>query len=160
MTLSKNGGTGSGNPSVDTPNLEFDHRRPLLVEVSAGELLDKITILEIKQERIKDAAKLVNIEKELAALERVRKERIPPSPQLHQLIDELKTVNETLWQIEDEIREFERAKNFSESFVNLARMVYHKNDVRAALKRRANELLGSDLVEEKSYKPYDAAPVN
>lgn len=128
--------------------------------MSAGELLDKITILEIKKERIKDAGKLVNIEKELATLERVRQERILPSAQLNQVIEDLKTVNEALWQIEDEIRDCERAKNFSECFINLARMVYHKNDVRAALKRRANELLGSDLVEEKSYKPYDAAPAN
>jgi Family of unknown function (DUF6165) len=161
MTLSKNCGNAPGNPSVEASSLELDRRRPLLVEVSAGELLDKITILEIKKERIKDTAKLANIDKELAALERVCKEQILPSAQLNQLIADLKAVNEALWQIEDEIRDCERAKNFCDGFINLARMVYHRNDVRAALKRRVNDLLGSDLVEEKSYKPYDdAVPPN
>jgi tetratricopeptide (TPR) repeat protein len=122
----------------------------LLVEVSAGELLDKITILEIKSERIRDPAKLGNVRAELAALEGARR-ALPGSPEVAALAAELKAVNEALWQIEDDIRGCERAGDFGPRFVALARAVYRSNDRRAALKRRVNELSGSRLVEEKSY---------
>ena len=127
-------------------------RRPILVEVPAGELIDKITILEIKEERIKDADKLRNIRAELETLRRSRS--FPRSQELDRLTAELKKVNETLWDIEDHIREHEREQNFGSSFVELARGVYHNNDRRSALKRKINDLLGSRLVEEKSYAEY------
>jgi tetratricopeptide (TPR) repeat protein len=122
----------------------------LLVEVSAGELLDKITILEIKSERLRHPAKLGNVRAELAALEGAR-QALPRSPELAALAADLKAVNEALWQIEDDIRGREHAGDFGPHFVELARAVYRTNDRRAALKRRVNELCGSRLVEEKSY---------
>lgn len=127
---------------------------PLLVPVSWGELLDKITILEIKAQRIVDADKRGNVERELAALNAVvtAAGTLPDTAQ--PIIDRLRGVNETLWDIEDEIRDCERAKEFGTRFVELARAVYHTNDKRAAFKRDLNELLGSELVEEKSYQPY------
>ncbi len=127
---------------------------PLLVPVSWGELLDKITILEIKAQRIVDADKRGNVERELAALNAVvtAAGTLPDTAQ--PIIDRLRGVNETLWDIEDEIRDCERAKEFGPRFVELARAVYHTNDKRAAFKRDLNELLGSELVEEKSYQPY------
>ncbi len=128
--------------------------RPVYVEVPAGELLDKITILEIKTERIGDVAKLANVRAELAALALVRREALPPSPRLDELAAQLKAVNERLWEIEDEIRDCERRQDFGPRFVELARSVYQQNDRRAALKRQVNDLLGSRLVEEKSYAPY------
>lgn len=127
---------------------------PLLVEVAAGELLDKITILEIKSERITDAAKLANVRQELAALSAGR-ERVERRGGLDNLIAELKHVNEALWEIEDELRVLERQHDFGPRFVELARSVYHQNDRRAAVKRRINEALGSRLVEEKSYQSYE-----
>jgi hypothetical protein len=132
------------------------HPRPIFVEVAAGELLDKITILEIKTERIGDPAKLANVRAELEALASVRREALPPSPGLDDLAARLKAVNERLWEIEDEIRGREREQDFGPRFVELARSVYHQNDLRAALKRQVNDLLGSRIVEEKSYAPYQA----
>ena len=123
-------------------------------EISPGELLDKITILQIKVERIADAAKRANVQTELATLDRVRTEALPGSPELDQLVDALRQVNEILWDIEDDIRECERSSDFGPRFVELARSVYKTNDRRAALKRDINVLLGSRLVEEKSYSPY------
>ncbi|MBL6946373.1 MAG: hypothetical protein ISR47_07035 [Rhodospirillales bacterium] len=124
------------------------------VEVPAGELIDKITVLEIKSERIKDAAKVENVRRELAALAAVRDTSLPASAELDRLSAELKGINETLWQIEDDIRECERDKDFGPGFIELARAVYFTNDKRSVLKRKINELLGSTLVEEKSYAPY------
>ncbi len=126
----------------------------ILVEVPAGELIDKITILEIKNVRISDPAKLANIRKELATLVSARDRSIAPSAELDALTRELHTVNETLWDIEDAIRNCERNHDFTQRFIDLARSVYHQNDRRAALKRRINALLGSSLVEEKSYSKY------
>ncbi|MBI4184657.1 MAG: hypothetical protein HY521_11750 [Proteobacteria bacterium] len=126
----------------------------ITVEVSAGELIDKIAILEIKCERIVDAAKLANVRRELAALAAVRAAALPSSAELDRLSAELKVVNARLWEIEDEIRDCERQKDFGPRFVELARAVYRNNDARAALKHRINRLLGSRLVEEKSYRPY------
>lgn len=128
--------------------------RRITVEIAPGELLDKLTILDIKLERIGDAAKLANVRTELAALTAARDRAIRPSAALDELTAELKRVNEALWEIEDEIRICERQAGFGTRFVELARSVYHQNDLRAAVKRRINELLGSRLIEEKSYAPY------
>lgn len=124
------------------------------VEISAGELIDKITILEIKADRLADPAKLANVRSELEILVAARDAALTPSSELGELTACLKAVNERLWQIEDDIRDCERAKEFEASFVELARAVYMNNDERAVLKRRINDLLGSRIVEEKSYAPY------
>lgn len=126
----------------------------VLVPVSWGEVIDKITILEIKAERIADAAKLANITNELDELVAVREREFPAHVQLAVLAAELKAINEKLWVVEDDIRDCERAKDFGAKFVELARAVYYTNDERAAVKRKINDLLGSALVEEKSYQPY------
>ncbi|MGY6587316.1 MAG: DUF6165 family protein [Wenzhouxiangella sp.] len=124
------------------------------IPVSAGELIDKITILEIKAERITAPDKLENVRRELSELQAVVNDRVPGSAALDALKVELKRINETLWMIEDDIRDCERAGEFGEPFVKLARAVYITNDRRAALKREINQLLGSTLVEEKSYQAY------
>jgi chaperonin cofactor prefoldin len=126
----------------------------LLIPVSAGELLDKLTILLIKKERIADKAKLENIILELSQLQTVFQQRITQSAELDTLISELRLVNETLWDIEDEIRGCERDGNFGTIFIEFARSVYRTNDRRAELKYQINGLLGSELVEEKSYEAY------
>jgi predicted nucleic acid-binding Zn-ribbon protein len=126
------------------------------IEISYGELLDKITILEIKSERIAESAKLANVSAELAALNAAWVE-IPgqaQSEELSTLRTELKATNEKLWEIEDDIRELERQQSFDETFIALARSVYFTNDRRAALKKRVDQCLGSRFSEEKSYKPY------
>ncbi|MEM7529620.1 MAG: DUF6165 family protein [Pseudomonadota bacterium] len=127
----------------------------LMVEVSAGELLDKITILEIKAARIADPAKHANVAQELSAL-REAASALVESPGLEALIRDLKSVNEALWEIEDEIRACEAAGAFGARFIELARSVYVTNDRRAALKREINLLVGSRIVEEKQYTPYEA----
>ncbi len=126
----------------------------VLVPVSWGEVIDKITILEIKAERLTDAAKLANVTKELNQLAAVREREFPGHAALAALAGELKAINEKLWVIEDDIRDCERAKDFGPKFIELARAVYFTNDERAQAKRRINDLLGSALVEEKSYAPY------
>ena len=124
------------------------------VPISVGELVDKVTILEIKSEKIADAGKRANIGRELAALAGVLAPLLAATPALAPLKAELRTINEALWQIEDDIRDCERQRDFGAPFVALARAVYHTNDRRAATKRKIDELMGSDLVEEKSYAPY------
>jgi uncharacterized coiled-coil DUF342 family protein len=126
----------------------------VLVPVSWGEVIDKITILQIKAERLRDAAKLANVTKELDELTAVVEREFPGHQGLAALHAELKAINEKLWVIEDDIRDCERAKDFSQKFVELARAVYFTNDERAAVKRKVNDLLGSALIEEKSYAPY------
>jgi len=126
----------------------------LKVPVSYGEVLDKITILEIKSERIADEAKLKNIHRELDELNRTWAESGLDHPELPRLKSSLKAVNEALWEIEDAIRVKESRREFDEEFIRLARSVYVENDQRAAVKKDINVLLGSDLVEEKSYKNY------
>jgi hypothetical protein len=126
----------------------------LMVEVSLGEVLDKITILQIKQERIADPAKVANVRKELQTLEGSVGSSGMVSPQIRAVMTELREINEALWDIEDDIRECERQKNFGEEFVRLARAVYFTNDRRAAAKHRINTMSGSRLVEEKSYAAY------
>ncbi|MEE2698797.1 MAG: DUF6165 family protein [Pseudomonadota bacterium] len=129
-------------------------KTPIFVEVAPGELIDKITILEIKLKHIKDEEKLVNVRLELETLVKARDLSISPTDALDSLGAELKSANEALWKIEDKIRESERKKEFNSDFVRLARSVYITNDKRAALKREINELLGSSLIEEKSYSSY------
>ena len=124
------------------------------VPIAPGELIDKITILEIKLERISAQTKLVNIKKELDVLTSAYNESIPISDKLKQLMNELKSVNEDLWDIEDDIRSCERIEDFGDSFIKLARSVYITNDKRMGIKRAINVLLGSEIVEEKSYVAY------
>lgn len=127
---------------------------PILIPVSWGELLDKLTILDIKTRRIADAAKVANVERERAALNAVVAAAGTLPEAAHPRIDQLRAVNEALWEIEDAIRDCERSRDFGPRFVELARSVYHQNDRRAAVKRELNDLLGSELVEEKSYQAY------
>ncbi len=131
-------------------------RPPLSVsiEVSPGELIDKITILEIKSARMDDAAKLENVRRELDHLTAARDGAVRPSAELDRLAAELHEVNERLWDIEDAIRACERDRDFGDRFVTLARSIYMNNDRRTTLKRRINELLGAAFVEEKSYPAY------
>jgi hypothetical protein len=128
--------------------------KSILVEISPGEMIDKITILLIKSERIKDGMQLANVQHELDILSAKMDKDIPRSRDLDVLISELKSVNEALWSIEDDIRDCEREKKYSQPFIDLARSVYTTNDKRANLKRDINLLLGSKIMEEKSYKPY------
>jgi hypothetical protein len=121
------------------------------IETAPGELIDKITILEIKAERISDQEKLRNVRVELETLRLAHERTIRPSDALRSLTADLRTVNAALWDIEDAIRDCERAGDFGEKFIELARSVYMKNDHRAVLKRKINVLLGSKIVEEKSY---------
>jgi len=127
---------------------------PILIPVAPGELLDKITILRIKVARIDDPGKRANAATELAMLEAVQARDVAASDELTRLEADLKAVNEMLWEIEDSIRDHERAGDFGGGFIELARAVYHRNDRRAALKREINLLLGSAIVEEKSYASY------
>ena len=124
------------------------------VPVSAGELVDKVTILEIKSERIADPAKLANVRRELAGLSAITDPLLKANAGLAPLKASLRSINETLWQIEDDIRDCERAKDFGAKFIELARAVYRTNDQRAVAKRRIDELLGSEILEEKSYQAY------
>ncbi len=128
--------------------------RPIRVEIAPGELIDKITILEIKAERIADAAKRANVLAELATLTDARAAALRPDDEIDRLAAELRVVNEALWELEDDIRACDRAGDFGPRFVEMARTVYRNNDRRAELKRAINLHLGSRLVEEKSYKPY------
>ncbi len=128
--------------------------KPILVPTAPGELVDKITILEIKTERIQDVGKLKHVRLELETLAAARDQTLPPSPELAALTAELKRMNVALWDIEDQIRDCERRQDFGPEFIRLARSVYHSNDRRAAVKRQINELLGSELMEMKSYAAY------
>jgi len=124
------------------------------VPVSPGEVLDKITILEIKSERISDAGKLSNVKRELELLQASWQQSVPEDDTVRRLHDELKTINEALWEIEDDIRDKERAREFDQVFIDLARSVYVTNDQRANAKKELNIYLGSEIVEEKSYQDY------
>jgi hypothetical protein len=126
----------------------------ILVPVSPGELLDKITILRIKTARILDAAKVGNVRLELDLLERTWRDSSFASAEIARDERALQEVNERLWDIEDRIREKEARQIFDREFIELARAVYHSNDERAAIKKRINVALGSRLVEEKSYQSY------
>jgi hypothetical protein len=121
------------------------------IETAPGELIDKITILEIKVERIGDPEKVRNVRTELDTLRTARDRTNLLSDDLSSLTGKLRSVNEALWEIEDGIRGCERAANFGPKFVELARSVYRDNDRRAAIKERINVLLGSKIIEEQSY---------
>ena len=122
--------------------------------VSFGELLDKITILEIKAKHISDAEKLKNVNHELSILTQTWQENVESNSQLYDLKSQLTKVNQDLWDIEDAIRMKEMKKEFDDEFIQIARSVYFQNDKRATVKKEVNALLGSDLTEEKSYQDY------
>ena len=126
----------------------------ILVPTAPGELIDKLTILQLKSERIADPAKLDNVRREQARLEATARAHLPERGDLTELRDELYQINAALWQIEDDIRLCEGSGDFGPRFIELARAVYVTNDRRAAVKKRINLALGSDLVEEKSYADY------
>ena len=126
----------------------------LTIPASAGEVIDKLTILEIKLARIEDQAKRANVATEHAALLAAWQQAVPDEAAIAEAIAGLRKVNEELWDIEDEIREQERRRDFGADFVRLARAVYFTNDRRAQLKKEINLKLGSALVEEKSYAAY------
>ena len=124
------------------------------VPVSPGEVLDKITILEIKSERIEDPAKLANVRTELSLLRDTWAKTITGDDTIRALHAQLKEINEALWEIEDDIRDKERAREFDDRFIELARAVYFTNDKRSEVKKQLNLHLGSQIVEEKSYQDY------
>lgn len=126
----------------------------LSIPVAPGELIDKITILEIKSERMTDSAKLVNVRHELKILREEQVRHIAADPQLASLEAKLKEVNGRIWDLEDVIRDCERRKDFGDEFLATARKIYRTNDERAALKKDINIYLGSQIVEEKSYSEY------
>ena len=126
----------------------------ILVPISPGELLDKITILRIKSARMSDAVKLANVRHELQLLEQTWAASVPAGVAVAEEERALQAVNERLWDVEDRLRDLEAEKRFDKDFTELARAVYINNDERAALKKRVNTQLGSTLVEEKSYRPY------
>ena len=121
------------------------------VPVSVGELLDKISILRIKTQRIADAAKVANVQRELDALDAEVSAMDVDRELVEGFLEELEEINGELWVIEDDIRACEARQDFGEEFIRLARAVYRTNDVRAKIKKRANEATGSELTEEKSY---------
>ena len=124
----------------------------ILTPVSIGELIDKITILEIKAERIADPAKLTNVRAELDGLLPLWQDQHQAQPDLGALKDQLKTINERMWDIQDQLRDKEAAQVFDEAFVKLARGVYQTNGERVQVKNEINRLAGSHLVEEKQYQ--------
>jgi len=123
-------------------------------QISAGELLDKISILEIKLSKIKDNVLLAEVQKEYAILNKTRKEKISSSREIDDLFNELKQTNEKLWKIEDEIRLCEKNSDFGEKFIKLSRDVYFSNDKRSKIKLKINKALGSNIVEIKQYTQY------
>jgi len=122
------------------------------IEVSNGEIADKLSIIEIKLKHIEDPAKRKNLQKEYVVLDDAVAKIIDKN---HEFYKELLKINQELWDIEDTIRDLERDKSFGEKFVETARAVYFTNDKRSEVKRQINELTGSNLVEEKSYQKYD-----
>jgi hypothetical protein len=134
--------------------------RALAIPCSFGDAADRITILTIKSERMHDAGKLANVRKELAEITGAFFATVARTPAFDALFERLKAVNAQLWEIEDAIRLCEARGDFGAEFVRLARSVYQTNDARAAIKREINTLLGSDLVEEKSYAGTSPAEKN
>tara|TARA_B100000780_G_C21097131_1_gene442527 strand:- start:896 stop:1291 length:396 start_codon:yes stop_codon:yes gene_type:complete len=123
----------------------------ILAEISAGELIDKITILEIKKVKISDSEKLENVEKELSSLNITFKQFIPNNSKIKQLIDQLKSINLKLWDIENAKRLAEKNMDFNKEFIELARNVYKTNDKRSKIKLEINNILGSNIKEVKSH---------
>ncbi len=128
--------------------------KKILTEISAGELLDKITILEIKLNKIKDKESLAEIEKEYKSLKEAQNSNIKLTKDLEDLINQLKEINLKLWDIEDNKRICEKNKNFGEIFIDLSRKVYLNNDKRAKIKSEINKMLGSNIKEIKKYSNY------
>ena len=126
----------------------------ITIEVSVSELIDKITILEIKTTAIKDIVKLKHIEKELEELFYIYNNKLSTNNKCQEYKDELLITNKKLWKIEDDIRECERIKDFGDTFIKLARSVYYENDKRFEIKNKINILYNSNIVEVKSYKVY------
>ena len=124
------------------------------VPVSPGEVLDKITILEIKSERMSDPEKVANVRVELALLQETWSQAVAEDDVIRELHAQLKEINEGLWEIEDDIRDKERVKEFDARFIELARSVYFTNDRRSEVKKKLNLHLGSQIIEEKSYQDY------
>jgi len=124
------------------------------VPVSPGEVLDKITILEIKSERMTDPEKVANVRVELALLQETWSQAVSEDDVIRDLHAQLKEINEALWEIEDDIRDKERVKEFDQRFIELARSVYFTNDRRSEVKKKLNLHLGSQIIEEKSYQDY------
>jgi hypothetical protein len=127
------------------------------IEVAPGDLLDRITILEIKEERIAAESALRSVRFELASLRAARDGRIPSTPELDRMTAELRQVNEKLWDLEDAVRESEAAKDFGPKFIEAARSIIHTNDRRAALKQAINRILGANFQDEKSFPLPDPA---
>ena len=125
------------------------------VPVSPGEVLDKITILEIKSERMSDPEKVANVRVELALLQETWSQAVAEDDVIRDLHAQLKEINEGLWEIEDDIRDKERVKQFDARFIELARSVYFTNDRRSEVKKKLNLHLGSQIIVEKSYQGYD-----
>ena len=128
--------------------------KKILTEISAGELLDKISILEIKLDKIKDKESLVEINKEYESLNKTKNSNLNLTEDLKNLINKLKEINMKLWTIEDEKRTCEKNKDFGKNFIELARQVYFNNDKRAKIKSKINEILGSNIKEVKQYVSY------
>jgi hypothetical protein len=141
-------------PRVGAPHEEHRMAVEIKVPISPGELVDKITILEIKSSRMTDAAKLANVRTELGLLQDAWRTSAYASQDITSQWAALRTINEKLWDVEDLIRDKERARTFDQEFIELARAVYVTNDERAAVKRDINTRLGSKIVEEKSYAKY------
>ena len=123
-------------------------------EISAGELLDKLSILEIKLEKIKDKASLEEINKEYKILKEVKNSYIEPTNRIKDLFDQIKNVNKNLWDVEDQLRICEKNKDFGDNFIKLARSVYFNNDKRSKIKLEINNFLGSNIKEIKLYAKY------
>ncbi len=128
--------------------------RQLEIPVAPGELLDKLSILEIKLDRMTGPGKLANVRREYELLDGIWQDAGLETDDIGVLRSELLAVNRRLWEIEDAVRECEREKDFGNRFIALARSVYMENDERAAIKKKINLTLGSDIIEEKSYKNY------
>ena len=128
--------------------------KKILSEISAGELLDKISILEIKLEKINDKTSLDELNKEHKALKETQNASIEDSEKIQRLFEDIKEVNLKLWKIEDEIRDCENNKDFSQKFIELARNVYFNNDKRAKIKAEIKKTLGSNIKEIKQYSNY------
>ena len=128
----------------------------ILSEISIGELLDKISILEIKMEKIKDNAKREEVKKEYDILKKIQSDSIEITGELKKLFDSLKKVNSIMWDIEDKVRICEKNKDFGEKFIELARGVYFNNDKRSRIKLEINKKLNSNLVEVKEYVDYES----
>jgi len=126
----------------------------ITIPVSAAELIDKITILEIKLKRIKNEASLNFVKNELRRLRQIRNIYMHETPKIRALTKSLRQTNIKIWEIEDKIRQFERNKDYNSEFVKIARLVYINNDKRSEIKRKINLLLGSEIMEQKSYPKY------